>query len=96
MIRSIDLTRATSAVWSTGFVRYSSPPASRPATTSFGSAFAVTMMIGVNGNDGSDRSRRHTSSPSTFGIMTSRRIRSGWASRAAASAASPSVAVRTS
>ena len=96
LIRSIDFTLATSAIWSTGLVRYSSPPASRPATTSFGSALAVTMMIGVNGKEGSARSCRQTSSPSTLGIMTSRRIRSGRGSRAAASAASPSVAVRTS
>ncbi len=52
LIRSIERTRAASAAWSTGFVRYSSPPASSPATTSFESAIAVTMMIGVNGNVG--------------------------------------------
>ena len=52
LMRSIDLTRATSAAWSTGFVRYSSAPASSPATTSCESVFAVTMMIGMNGRDG--------------------------------------------
>ena len=49
LMRSIDFTRATSAAWSTGFVRYSSAPASRPATMSFGSPLAVTRMIGMNG-----------------------------------------------
>ena len=41
LTRSIDLTRATSDVWSTGLVRYSSAPASSPATTSLVSALAV-------------------------------------------------------
>ena len=40
--------------------------------------------------------RRQTSMPSTLGIMTSSRIRSGRGSRAAASASSPSAAVRIS
>ena len=92
----MDLTRATSAAWSTGFVRYSSAPASSPATTSFGSALAVTMMIGMNGRDGSAFRRRQTSMPSSFGIMTSSRIRSGCSVLAMASAASPSVAVQIS
>ena len=51
-MRSTDLTRATSAIWSTGLVRYSSAPASSPATTSLLSALAVTRMIGVNGSSG--------------------------------------------
>ncbi len=76
-MRSIDLTRATSAAWSTGLVRYSSPPASSAATTSFGSDFAVTRTIGMNGSDASARSRRQTSMPSSLGIITSSRIRSG-------------------
>ena len=48
--RSTDLTRATSAIWSIGLVRYSSAPASRPATTSLESALAVHRMIGMNGS----------------------------------------------
>ena len=77
LMRSIERTRATSAAWSTGLVRYSSPPASSPATTSLVSAIAVTRMIGVNGNAGSARSRLQTSMPSSLGIMMSSRIRSG-------------------
>ena len=63
---------------------------------SFGSALAVTMMIGMKGSEASARSRRQTSNPSSLGIITSSRIRSGCASRAAASASSPSAAVTMS
>jgi hypothetical protein len=63
---------------------------------SFGSDLAVTMMIGMNGIDASARSRRQTSNPSTFGIITSRRMRSGFAAGTAASASSPSLAVTMS
>ena len=41
------------------------------------SALAVTRMIGMNGSAASRFSRRQTSKPSSFGIMTSSRIRSG-------------------
>src|SRR5512143_351751 len=63
---------------------------------SFESAIAVTRMIGVNGNAASARSCRQTSSPSTFGIITSSRMTSGVSVRAAASPSSPSAAVMTS
>ena len=33
-------------------MRYSSAPASKPATTSLESALAVTMMMGIKGSDG--------------------------------------------
>ena len=65
-MRSIDFTRATSAAWSTGLVRYSSAPASSPATMSLESAFAVTMMIGMKGSAASALRRRQTSRPSSL------------------------------
>ena len=77
LTRSIDFTRATSEVWSTGFVRYSSAPASSPATTSLLSVLAVTRMIGMNGRLASALSRLVAAMPSSLGIMTSSRIRSG-------------------
>ena len=75
--RSAALTRATSAIWSIGLVRYSSAPASSPATTSLEFALAVHRMIGVNGIAASFLIRLQTSMPSIFGIMMSSRIRSG-------------------
>src|SRR2546425_726802 len=96
LILSSERTRAERAAWSTGLVRYSSAPASSPATMSFASVIAVTRMIGVNEGSGIAFSRRQTSIPSTFGIMTSSRIKSGRASRATASASAPSTAVTTS
>ena len=54
----------------------------------------VRVNVGVNGKAGSFLSRRHTSSPSIFGIMTSSKIRSGCSAVATASASSPSAAVR--
>src|SRR3712207_3217327 len=48
------------------------------------------MMIGMNGRSRFAFIRRATSKPSTFGIMTSRRTRSGGSASTAASAASPS------
>ena len=94
--RSTALTRATSAIWSIGLVRYSSAPASSPATTSLESALAVHRMIGMNGIVASLLSRLQTSMPSIFGIMMSSRIRSGSCSLAAASASSPSAACLSS
>src|SRR5439155_1695217 len=73
LIRSIERTRAERAAWSTGLVRYSSAPASSPATMSFASVMAVTRMIGVKAGPCSFLSRRQTSIPSTFGIMMSSR-----------------------
>ena len=95
-MRSIERTRAESAAWSTGLVRYSSAPASSPATMSFASVMAVTRMIGVNEAPCAAFSRRQTVMPSSFGIITSSRIRSGCASPATASASSPSRAVTMS
>ena len=63
---------------------------------SWGSALAVTRMIGMKGSDGFARSRRQTSNPSSLGIITSSRMRSGCVSCAAASASSPSAAVTMS
>src|ERR1700674_3213493 len=60
-----------------GFVTYSSAPASSPVTTSSESVFAVTRMIGMNGREASAFRRRHTSTPSSLGIITSSNIRSG-------------------
>ena len=54
------------------------------------------MMIGVNGKLASPFRRRQTSMPSSFGIMMSSRMRSGFASRAIASVSSPSRATHTS
>ena len=89
LIRSMERTRATSAAWSMGLVRYSSAPALSPVTTSCESVRAVTMMIGTNPNVESPFNRRQTSKPSIFGIMTSSRTTSGATSRATASALSP-------
>ena len=50
----------------------------------------------MKGSYGSARSRRQTSNPSSFGIITSSRMRSGCARCAAASASSPSAAVTMS
>ena len=61
-----------------------------------GSALAVTMMTGTNFSLASCLSSLSTEMPSSFGIMTSSRTRSGSSARACASAASPSAAVTTS
>src|ERR1051326_4625455 len=95
-MRSTDRTRATSDAWSMGFVRYSSAPASSPATTSLVSDLDVTRMMGMNGRVASPLMRRHTSTPSSLGIITSSKIRSGWSRRPAASASSPSPACNSS
>ena len=53
--RSADLTRATSAIWSIGLVRYSSAPASSPADHVLG--------VGLGGaqDDRHERQRRRRS-----------------------------------
>src|SRR5262249_59693715 len=53
-------------------------------------------MIGINGNVVSFFSRRQTSKPSSFGIITSRRMRSGRCCAVAAKASSPSAACKHS
>src|SRR5829696_5640523 len=60
------------------------------------SAFAVTRITGIALSLASRLSSRTTEMPSSFGIMMSRRIRSGSSSRARASPSSPSAAVWTS
>ena len=71
--RASDRTRAISAISSTGLVRKSSAPASRPRTRSAGRSSAVTRMIGRWAVSGAALNRRQTSKPSMPGIITSRR-----------------------
>src|SRR5215217_4698082 len=89
-------TRAISAVSSSGFVRNSSAPASRPLSRSPGWSRAVTMMTGRCAVSGAFLSRRQTSKPSIPGIMTSRRTMSHRPCSQSASASGPFIAVTTS
>src|SRR5215203_3471459 len=89
-------TRAISAVSSSGFVRNSSAPASRPLRRSPGWSSAVTMMTGRCAVSGAFLSRRQTSEPSMPGIMTSRRTMSHRPCSQSASASGPFIAVTTS
>src|SRR5215467_6802849 len=88
-------TRARSARGENGLVRYSSAPASRPRTRSASWVAAVSITMGVRAKASSRRSWRQTSSPVSFGICTSRRIRSGFSRRATRSASAPSEASTT-
>ena len=75
--RTSERTRAKSAMSLTGLVRKSSAPASSPRTRSDVSDSAVTITTGMSAVASSAFRRRHTSKPSSFGIMTSSRMRSG-------------------
>src|SRR5215469_9909133 len=88
-------TRARSARGENGLVRYSSAPASRPRMRSASWVAAVSITMGVCAKASSRRSWRQTSRPVSFGICTSRRIRSGLSRRATRSASAPSEASTT-
>src|SRR5215472_11112463 len=88
-------TRASRARGEKGLVRYSSAPASRPRARSASWDAAVSMTMGVRAKAASRRSWRQTSSPVSWGICTSRRIRSGFSRRATRSASAPSEASTT-
>src|SRR6185312_15269224 len=89
-------TRANRAASSTGLVRKSSAPASRPATRSLGWSSAVTMITGTWAVFGLDLMRRQASKPSMPGIITSSRMMSGEHSSVLAMASMPLKPVTTS
>ncbi len=70
-------TRARSSLGSTGLLRKSSAPASRPRMRSWVAAREVTSTIGVSRDSGLFFSCRQTSKPSRPGIFTSSRTKSG-------------------
>ena len=72
-----ERTRASSVTSSTGLVRKSSAPASRPDILASRSLSAVIRITGISAVAGSDLSLRQTSRPDMSGITTSSRIRSG-------------------
>ena len=76
LIRTSDLTRASSSAWSNGLVTKSSAPASMACRFSW-SPLAVIITTGRNSVRGSCRIRRQTSYPSRPGMKMSRRTRSG-------------------
>ena len=79
----------------TGLVRKSSAPAPSPRRRSSRSFSAVTSTIGMCSVRGSILSRRHASTPFSFGIITSIRMTSGSSASALSMASSPSTAVMT-
>ena len=94
--RDSERTRAISAISSTGLVRKSSAPTSRPRTRSAGWSSAVTITTGRCSVAGSDLRRRQTSNPSIPGIITSSSTMSQRPSRHSSSASKPLVAEITS
>ncbi len=76
-LSSIARTRSSSSVLLIGLVMKSSVPASTAASTSLGWSSAVTISTDTPAVAGSARSRRHTSNPLIFGIITSSSMRSG-------------------
>ena len=90
------LMRQKSEISSTGFVRKSSAPASRPRTRSSCWSRAVTMMTGICWVAGLALMRLQTSMPSMPGIITSSKIMSGLLRCTASRASTPFIAVTTS
>src|SRR5207302_668537 len=88
-------TSARRAKGENGLVRYSSAPAARPRARSDSWPAAVSMTMGMRASDGSLRSCRQTSKPSSLGMCTSSRTRSGMVCRATTSASAPSAASTT-
>src|SRR5574337_936410 len=67
----------------------------RPLAISVSRPLAVSMRIFTACSAASDLTSWHTSKPVFFGIITSRRTRSGWSPRMRARASSPSLATLT-
>src|SRR5665213_7392 len=94
--RASERTRDISATSTSGLVRKSSAPASRPFTRSEGWSSAVTITTGIWWVAGLDLSLRQTSKPSISGIITSSSTMSHSARSHIASAWTPLLAVMTS
>src|SRR5436190_2099109 len=91
------MTKSSPPTWPVnGCAPITSAPAVSPTTLSTERLFAVSMMTGKLAVTGSDRSRRHSSTPSMYGIITSSNARSGSVSAMMPSASWPSCATRTS
>ncbi len=88
--------RAISSSGWNGLTMSSSAPARSPLTRCSTSASAVSMMIGTRVPCSAARICCTAAYPSSFGIDTSIRIRSGLASSAISTPAAPSAATITS